>query len=566
MIRFAWLFARLRWRLAVNGIKGAFRRDTTEALSRISALIVLGLLLILFLGGATVIGLLGFAGGRTVGAGGDDGRVLLLGRLLLLVLMGLLVLVSLFGATTGSIATHNRLRLLPISRHRLHTIEVLASLADPWVALVFPGLLLFPVGLASAGRMGAAGLALAAGLAMMVLLGSLACLLSLLLTWFLRSRRRAEMFTLVIVLSISLLAMLPLVVSDQIRDAQPDRRSDLPSSAEQLDRSLPAWSRALPSELYGRSIARGLSGRDVAAWLGVGALFLEAGLLYGLSSAVYGKLIGSAESGGARRQIRAESAGLPRVWGFRAATSAVAVAQVRTALRSVRGRVIVVLPGPLLAAMALVSRRVPDAFPGGGLLGSQGHVVFGAALFFCLYAMQAFTMNQFGTDRAGLSRQFLSPTSDLDLVYGKALGSGMIFAVGALLCLACSLIVAPGGSPLAWLAVLLGGAATYLLLTPLAVLASAAFPVAADLTKTGSGGNPHSAAFLVGTLAMALLATPPGLIIGIAGHGLQRPGLALQLMALWIVLAAGVAIPLLRLAARSVGPRRENLALVAQGR
>lgn len=31
-------------------------------------------------------------------------------------------------------------------------------------------------------------------------------------------------------------------------------------------------------------------------------------------------------------------------------------------------------------------------------------------------------------------------------------------------------------------------------------------------------------------------------------------------------LAAAVSLPLLRLAARAVGPRRENLALVAQGR
>ena len=243
-------------------------------------------------------------------------------------------------------------------------------------------------------------------------------------------------------------------------------------------------------------------------------------------------MIESAESGGTHRRTGAEPIKVPRLWGLTPAVSALAVAQLRTALRSVRGRLIVTLPGPMLAVLALVSRRVPKEFPGGSLFGSQGDVLLGAGIVFSLYALQAFTLNQFATDRAGLSRQFLAPITDLDLVKGKAVGCGLILAVAVLLCLICSLIVAPGGSPLDWLSVLLGGAATYMLLTPVAVLLSATFPVASDLSKTGSGGNPHTAAFLIGTLLVLLLSVPPGLILSIASHLLHRPGLALLLMVL----------------------------------
>jgi hypothetical protein len=67
-------------------------------------------------------------------------------------------------------------------------------------------------------------------------------------------------------------------------------------------------------------------------------------------------------------------------------------------------------------------------------------------------------------------------------------------------------------------------------------------------------------------LLIALLAAPAGLILGIAHHLLGRPGLALLLMALWAALAAVIAVPWLRVTARAVEARRENLVLVATGR
>jgi hypothetical protein len=67
-------------------------------------------------------------------------------------------------------------------------------------------------------------------------------------------------------------------------------------------------------------------------------------------------------------------------------------------------------------------------------------------------------------------------------------------------------------------------------------------------------------------LLIGVLAAPAGFILGIAHHLMGRPGLALLLMALWAAVAAAVGLPALRLAARAVEPRRENLVLVAAGR
>jgi hypothetical protein len=117
-----------------------------------------------------------------------------------------------------------------------------------------------------------------------------------------------------------------------------------------------------------------------------------------------------------------------------------------------------------------------------------------------------------------------------------------------------------------WLSVVPGIAATYLLLSPVAVWMSALFPVSADLSKTGSGGNPHSVSMLVGTVLVLAAAAPPALILVLAEHWMGQPALSLPLMAVWTLLVAAIAHPLVILASRTIHHRRENLALVAQGK
>ncbi len=571
MIRFLRAFGWLRWRLLVNGLKGGGRRDALERFSRFAAVLVPAILLVTFLGMAAALGLLGFLGGLFIGAGRvAPGGVLIAIRAVLLVLLVVPVIAPVIKATQGGVAGYTRLMLLPIPRGALHRVEVLASLADPWIAVAVPALLLFPAGLLLAGRLRAATVSLVAALATILLVASLSSLVSFLMEGLMRNRRRAEIFTFVFIFVLSLAGLVPALFSSEshrkAHEARAAGERHPPVSAEQFDRQLPAWSRALPSELHGRAIRAALDGRSGSASLALGALIAEALALFGLSAGAHRRLLGTAESGGGHRRAAQGSTLARRLPGLTQAASAVAIAQVRTALRSVRGRLSVLLPGPFLAILGLMSRRIPGDFPGGTALGSRGYVLLGAGIIFCIWSFQAFFLNQFAADRAGLSLQFLAPIPEEDLVKGKAVGCGIVLAASVLLCLVGAWIVAPGGTPFAWLSVLLGGAATYMLQSPVAALLSALFPVPADLSRPGKGGNPHGLAMLVGTVLVPALAGPPALLIGVVGHALGHHGLAFSLVVLWTAMAVAVTIPLLGLAARAVGPRRENLALVAQGR
>jgi hypothetical protein len=126
--------------------------------------------------------------------------------------------------------------------------------------------------------------------------------------------------------------------------------------------------------------------------------------------------------------------------------------------------------------------------------------------------------------------------------------------------------VTPTGSPWLWLATLAGGAATFALLAPAFVWLSALFPTASDLSKTGPGGNPHALPMFGGTLLTLVIAAPAGLILTGGGLWLQQPALAFVVMLVWLAIAAALAMPLVTLASRAIGFRRENLVLVSGGR
>jgi hypothetical protein len=148
-------------------------------------------------------------------------------------------------------------------------------------------------------------------------------------------------------------------------------------------------------------------------------------------------------------------------------------------------------------------------------------------------------------------------------VRGKAVGCGVIVGAGALLSLICAVTVAPGGSPLLWLATGLGGAAAFLVLSPASALVSVLLPVASDLSKTGTAGNPHSIAMLAGTVIVAIAIVPAALIVALLE---SAPAKALLVITIWLGLAGAIGIPLLGVVAKTLRLRRENLALVAQGR
>jgi hypothetical protein len=246
--------------------------------------------------------------------------------------------------------------------------------------------------------------------------------------------------------------------------------------------------------------------------------------------------------------------------------SAIAITEYRTALRSVRGRLAVILPGPLVAILTLMMRGMPDNRPWLTAVFAEGHLVFAAGLVFALYALQPFSMNLFGVSRGGLTRLFLVPARDVDVARGKVAGCGLVLATAGTLALVMAIAVAPTGPVVYWIATMLGGIATFAWLSPIMVWCSAIFPVPADMSKTGSGGNPHPLPMFAGTVLVLMLALPAAGIFLANWVWIRHPGAVLAMMTVWTVLSIVVAVPLVGVASRAIGLRRDNLALVAQGR
>jgi hypothetical protein len=490
-------------------------------------------------------------------------------RLVAFAFFVVLVIFAITSPVQSTLTRYTRLLLLPISTRTLHLVEVGAAAADPWVVLAAPGLLAFAAGIASGGRLQAALVIAAASVLFLATLACLGAAISFAVAWLFRSRRRGEMLTLVFVLGLSLVSILPAMFSREMRQRRMAERAAGQSRTERqvnsLNRML-AFTRGLPSQLYGDAVSGAIDANARAAGLALAALSGEAALFFLASGAIHRRLVASPEGVASKRggrRARPLPTALPLV---APATAAIAIAQFRSALRTVRGRLIVLMPGPLLALLVMAFRNVPDELPFGPTLAAHGHLLLGAGIIFSIYAMQAFSMNLFGADRAGLTLQFLSPVSDVQLARGKILGTGLMLGVTVVICVLMAAIASPSGSPLLWLAVLIGGLATYLWLTPMMVWLSALFPLASDLSKTGSGGNPHPVPMLAGTALTALAALPAALIVVGFDFWLKRPLLALPAMIVWVVLAWLVTTPLVRLAARTIGLRRENLALVAQAR
>jgi len=572
MIRFLRAMAWLRWRLLLNGFKGSKRRDGLERLSRFGAVLAPLLLVISFTAMAVVLAVLGFLGGRRIGLGTmDPGEALLFARGVLLFLLALPVLVPLGRASHGSRAGSARLLLLPIPTRALHVVESLSTLADPWIAFVVPGLLALPLGLLTAGRPLAALLALAAAIAFMATIVSLSSLTAFLAEWLMRDRRRSEIFTLLFVLLISSFGMVPVFFAEGLEDRVREERRASASlqpvfSVTEFDAGLPVWTRGLPSELYAGAIRMEVEGRSDRSLLLVAALLAQAAVLHHLSSRVHRKVLTSTGSGRASRRSGSIPLG-PSRWPFLSPTvTAVAAVHARNAIRSVRGRLAIFLPGPLMAVIAILGRKAPEEVFLGQMMSGQSYVMLAFGCVFSLYALQAFHLNQFASDRAGLSLNFLAPISDRDLVKGKAVGGAVIYGAAVGLCVACTAFTSKGGPSLAWVTVLLGAAATYVMITPVAAAMSATLPRTADLSKTGPGGNPHGLAVLIGTVATMALSAVPGLVLVLVQDRGGLPGLAAAISALWLALAVAVAAILLGPVSRIVAERRENLALVAQGR
>jgi hypothetical protein len=566
-------FAWFRWRLLANSLRGD-RRDTIEHLSRIASLIVPGLLVATSTGSVGLAVLGGWvAGWRSVTDLSASVWNLTIIRGLLLVVTVLVGLAPVIIGAHGGAGRHTRLMLLPVPRRALHLVEVVTTLLDPWVIFVLPGLMSYALGL----TIGAftrpepwvrhwaldGATALAAGVLIALVFASLASLLTFLVAWIVRDRRRGELFVIVFVVALGCAAVVPAFLSQDLgRDlAGGSRRRALPSAMAWTPSDWPAWTTVLPSELYAEAVVLGYDVPEQGRIAPLTMLALEGGVLFVLSAIVHGA-VGQVADGGRGSRNRAMTGvvavRLPGMWP---GTSAVALAAVRTALRSVRGRLVVFLPGPLAAMLAMFigGLRLPEGLM--WILAARGHLAFGSGLLLGLYSAQAFTFNQFASDRAGLTLEFLAPIRDVDLVRGKAVGCAALVFAGGAISFVCAWLVAPGGPPWPWIATLAGAAATFLVTSPLAAWLSIVLPIASDLSKMGTAGNPHSLAMVAGSTAIGVAATPAVAILS-----LFAPETACFAMVIWLAMAFGVSVLGLNLVARAIGPRRENLALVAQGR
>jgi hypothetical protein len=155
----------------------------------------------------------------------------------------------------------------------------------------------------------------------------------------------------------------------------------------------------------------------------------------------------------------------------------------------------------------------------------------------------------------------LLPIGARDLVVGKAVGTLSLFLASAALTLLVTMVTM-GGGMLPFAAVTLAGVATFVVLVPAATAVSAALPVNADLSRTGSGGNPHPAAMLGGMVLVGLAAAPAVGVLLVAGRWGDVAMVAGATGSL--VVALLLALTAIGPVARLVEARAENLHLTTR--
>lgn len=570
MVRYLRAFAWLRWRLLMNGLERTGRRDRLQRLSFATESLSPILLLLVMLPGAFGLAIAGLLAGFTLGGEGGlafiTSIILRFAGLTVLGMSALSPLVSPAGRRPEDLV---RLLLLPIPRSALFTSELVAGLAEPWIAISVPMFLLVPVGALLAGRLGVSVLALAAGCAFIGALLGLVMLGSTLLQLMMRNRRRAELLAVIAVFLPLLLSIPAMLHSEDLEREQRARRARGERVERQARRLTPpaqGWLALVPSELYAAAVTRSAdTPAGAAAALG-GLLVFGAGFT-ALSWPAYRRVLASPLAGGARETKAPNTLWTRRLPGLTSAASAVAMAEVRLAVRTPRGRIILITPLVLLGffALPLLTGRAGLSF-GSNTIGSGLGLGMVVALF-GLAALGPIALNQFAVDGGGLTLQLLAPIRDRDVLAGKAAGLAIIGGAPILVGFAVAALAFPPRSFALWAALLLGTVAAFLVLAPAWALLSTVFPRATNLNSVrSSASNPHPAANVIGLVATAGAAAVPAGLAVLAVGVFDRPDLVLPLVGTWCAAAVVVNRVLFVPATVAFTRRRENLAMVAQGR
>ena len=563
MLRILRAFVWLRWRMLLNSLENTGARDRLErfslAIERLGPIMAAVFLIPSMLGLAIVASAAGYSLGR-----GDQHSLLFEALRYLLLFIPIASIVGPLFLPAADRTNPVRLLLLPIPRRTLYAAQAATALGDVWTVIVLPIALFVPFGLALAGALDSAVVVLAGGAVFLAVVIGLSALATSVLHLIARDRRRGELLALLFILIIPAVSMLPgLLHGRHSRGAQ--RRG---SATEEVH--LPVWVAAAaerafavyPSELYVRS-ARAMPAREVqTAATRLGLLAIIAVGVHAAGMFVFGRILDSPGATGARRSVTARKAWGMTIPGLTPGASAVALAQLRLALRTPRGRSILLSPLVMMAVFAVVVLRRSGGFDLGpvSLNGGLGFASFTS--FICLVATLPIVVNQFAVDKAGMTLALLSPLSDEEYLTGKEVGNALIAFPPAFISLVAAIGIFRSGSPALWAAVPLALIATYLLISAPAAMLSALFPRLVDLNSIGRSSNAHGLAGLLGMLAFVVAGGSNLIIVLAATKWLERPGLVPILLLGWCAIAFFISRVLFAVARRIFASRRENLALL----
>jgi len=560
----------LRWREARHALGLGGRRDALERLSRAVGAVLPAVVVLFTAPGMLAVGAGGFVLGRAMADAGTahlgEGLATFALRVGLLFWVLVLLVTPVVRSARGG-DDERRFLLLPVGHGALHRARVLARAADPWTLLVLPGLAALPAGLAAGGAPVAALLAAAAGAALAGFVLAWGHCASVAVAALFRDRRRAEW----VLVGAAALFAAGATFLGFVDDGRDGRRVSIRATVEEgggahenLDTMLPGDARWFPSELWLRALADGVGGARGAAATAVAMLVALAVVPYLAGGRLQRRLFEQpATSGTRRRGARVREPAVPRVPGLAPAVVAVAWAEVRSALRTVRGKTGVYLNAPILACLFLLVRLRFAPEMAESFRSVLGIWAASASCAITLVSLQPILVNPFASLGAGWVLEMLAPLGPRDLVRGKIAAAAALWGLATVPCLALALLMLPSGPPLLWLALVPAGAALFALLVPAGIALGAVLPKQADLNRLGKAGNPHGLASLAGTLG-AFAATGAVSAAWFLPWLLWRsPAISLAASTALAGVAAAIGWLTARAAESLVARRSENLTLVA---
>ena len=607
MIRFARLFLWLRWKLLRGYLQEISSRGTLSSISAaISALLlILAGIVLIVIAGALAMAAVRIAADLSQG-GSDAIAAAAVLRFTFAAMFAVLLVLPAVRAGRGSFgkgsAGIGRLLLLPISRARLHAIEVLGSLSDPLLLAGLPALIVLAISLALKVHPIGALVVLLAAIVMALTLMAWSAFIGIAMQLLFRDRRRAEWallltFTITIGLSVapalvsidrveekasnSTVIDLEADESQRAKEAAESDHSAVTAPADQpqsrgtadtfaarilkLADTFPIYLQWIPSESFARALKLAADGRVLSALPSLLALAAFGAACWLFSLRLWDRLLRSPEGGQQRttsNDKRLQSWHLPLISG---SISSVAYATARGFMRTVRGK-LALITVPMMALVFGSIFRSGQAIANiegliGRLLGESGFLISFTVLMSLLNALPLLA-NAFATDGAGFTLQALSPISARQLVWGKVVGSFAVFGA----CLAPSLALAgllTKTGPVTLLEAFTRGCGAFALAAAAGMWSSLLFPKAVELSSLNNKGNPHPLAQVITmlTVGVAMLVASFGGLIGslFVGGGLGR-FLGTLLAAMLLCLGAW---PIIEASARGLRERWESVVVAA---